>query len=305
MVKKKQLIVITGPTASGKSVLAIELAKRLQSEIISADSRQIYKGIPIVTAVPSIEEREGIPHHLLEILELDEYYSAARFDEDATRILKKIFKDRDVAIVCGGSMLYLDALTKGIDQLPTVPSEIRQSLIEDWNKLGDDWLLSRLKVLDPDYYLTVDLKNMKRVFHAVELCLTAGKPYSSLLSGSASHKDSPYNIVKFCLIGEREKLFDRINHRVIKMMEAGLEEEARKVYHLRHLNSLNTVGLKEMFQFFDGSLTREEAISRIQKNTRVYAKKQLTWHKRDDSIRYLDFNTPISYQIEEVIRQIN
>ena len=303
--KKKQLIVITGPTASGKSVLAIELAKRLQSEIISADSRQIYKGIPIVTAVPSIEEREGIPHHLLEILELDEYYSAARFDEDATRILKKIFKDRDVAIVCGGSMLYLDALTKGIDQLPTVPSEIRQSLIEDWNKLGDDWLLSRLKVLDPDYYLTVDLKNMKRVFHAVELCLTAGKPYSSLLSGSASHKDSPYNIVKFCLIGEREKLFDRINHRVIKMMEAGLEEEARKVYHLRHLNSLNTVGLKEMFQFFDGSLTREEAISRIQKNTRVYAKKQLTWHKRDDSIRYLDFNTPISYQIEEVIRQIN
>ena len=303
--KKKQLIVITGPTASGKSVLAIELAKRLQSEIISADSRQIYKGIPIVTAVPPIEEREGIQHHLLEILELDEYYSAARFDEDATRILEKIFKDKDVAIVCGGSMLYLDALTKGIDQLPTVPSEIRQSLIEDWNKHGDDWLLSRLKILDPDYYLTVDLKNMKRVFHAVELCLTAGKPYSSLLSGNASHKDSPYNIVKFCLIGEREKLFDRINHRVIKMMEAGMEEEARKVYHLRHLNSLNTVGLKEMFQFFDGSLTREEAISRIQKNTRVYAKKQLTWHKRDDSIRYLDFNTPISYQIEEVIRQIN
>lgn len=274
----KKLIVVTGPTASGKSDLAVKLALQHDTDIISADSRQVYKGIPIVTAVPDISQRMGVTHHLMEMLPLNAYYSAAMFEEDALRIAGEIWKKRDVAIVCGGSMMYVDALINGIDELPTVPDAIRNHLDADWKSNGDDWLRDRLRVLDPEYYDMVDLVNMKRVFHAVEICIAAGVPYSSLRTGKKKQRD--FEIEKIVIERPREDLFQRINERVLKMVEAGLEEEARSVYHLRHLNSLNTVGLKEMFAYFDGVMDFDTAVARIQKNTRVYAKKQLTWLKK-------------------------
>lgn len=299
---KPILIVLTGPTASGKSALAVSLANRLNTEIISADSRQIYQGIPIATAVPTIEERQNINHHLLEILPLDAYYSAALFKEDAMQIISGLLQQNNVAIVCGGSMLYLDCLVNGIDDLPTVPLEIRENLMNLWKTNGDAWLLQRLKELDPNYYDHVDLKNLKRVFHAIEISMTAGSPYSTLLTNKQSKSHSlPFEVVKICLEGNREQLFKRINDRVIHMIKMGLEEEALRVYPLRHLNSLNTVGLKEMFAMFEGKLQREEAIARIQKNTRVYAKKQSTWHKRDKNLIYLDFQNPIKENVEKII----
>ena len=273
----KKLIVVTGPTASGKSDLAVKLALEHDTEIISADSRQIYKGIPIVTAVPDECQRMGVTHHLMECLPLEAYYSAAIFEEDALRIASEIWKKRDVAIVCGGSMMYIDALVQGIDELPTVPDSIRFPLMEDWKSKGDDWLRDRLKALDADYYSKVDLANMKRVFHAVEICMASGTTYTSLRTGRKKKRD--FEIEKIIIDLPREVLFDRINHRVLKMVDNGLEEEARRVYPLRHLNSLNTVGLKEMFAYFDGSMDFDTAVARIQKNTRVYAKKQLTWIK--------------------------
>ena len=288
---KPILIVITGPTASGKSALAVEVARRLDTEIISSDSRQIYHGIPIVTATPTIEEMGGVCHHLIDILPLDAYYSASEFEQDALRISSHLFESRGVAVVCGGSMMYVDALCNGIDDIPTVPDDIRRSLMDEWNDRGDEWLLSQLQSLDPVHYERVDKRNMKRVFHAVEISVTANKPYSSLITGMKKERD--FEVLKICLDGEREKLFERINSRVLRMMDAGLEEEARRVYPMRRLNSLNTVGLKEMFAWFDGIFTKDEAIARIQKNTRVYAKKQLTWYKRDSDMTRLDFNEGI------------
>lgn len=275
----KKLIVVTGPTASGKTDLAVRLALEHNTEIISADSRQIFRGIPIVTAIPNLDQRMGVIHHLMEMLPLDAYYSAAMFEEDALRIAHDIWKRHDVAIVCGGSMMYVDALLYGIDELPTVPDSIRLPLTEEWKSKGDDWLRDRLKNLDPEYYRKVDLANMKRVFHAVEICLSSGVSYTSLRTGKRKTRD--FEIEKIVIDMPREQLFDRINQRVLRMMDAGLEEEARQVYPLRHLNSLNTVGLKEMFAYFDGIMDFDTAVARIQKNTRVYAKKQLTWLNRD------------------------
>ncbi len=281
-IKEPTLIVITGPTASGKSVLAIEAAKRLGTEIISADSRQIYKGIPIVTALPTPEEREAVPHHLIDMLTLDAYYSASRFEEDAFAIAERLIAERGTAVVCGGSMMYVDALCNGIDELPTVPDNIRQGLETELTEKGADWLRNELRTLDPEYFSKVDPNNIKRIFHAVEIIRTAGKTYTQLRTGRK--RELPFRIKKYMITMPREILFDRINRRVDKMIESGLEDEARSVYHLRHLNSLNTVGLKEMFAYFDGVMGRSEAIERIKKNTRVYAKKQLTWWARDKEI---------------------
>ena len=283
---EKTLIVITGPTASGKSALAIETALRLGTEIISADSRQIYTGIPIVTAMPSPEELAAVPHHLIDMLPLDAYYSASMFEEDALRLATKIMDEKGSVVVCGGSMMYVDALCNGIDELPTVPDAIRRKLEEELNENGAEWLRSELQRLDPEYFATVDLNNTKRVFHAVEIIRAAGKTYTELRTGE--RRKRPFRILKYMLAPERPVLFDRINRRVDAMVEAGLEEEARRVYPLRHLNSLNTVGLKEMFAWFDGTMERTVAIERIKKNTRVYAKKQLTWWARDKEIIPLD-----------------
>lgn len=283
---EQTLIVITGPTASGKSALAIETALRFGTEIISADSRQIYSGIPIATAMPSPKELAAVPHHLINMLPLDAYYSAALYEEAALKIARKIMDEKGTAIVCGGSMMYVDALCHGIDELPTVPDSIRAELENDLKEKGDEWLREELRKLDPEYYSKVDLLNTKRVFHAVEIIRTAGKPYTLLRTGE--RRKRPFRILKYMLAQDRPTLFERINSRVDAMVKAGLEEEARRVYPLKHLNSLNTVGLKEMFAWFDGTMDYVTAIERIKKNTRVYAKKQLTWWARDNDIIPLD-----------------
>lgn len=285
MTRGRTLIVITGPTASGKSALAVDVAERLGTEIISADSRQVYTGIPIVTAMPTDEERARVHHHLIDMLPLDAYYSAACFERDALAVARRLMSERGVAVVCGGSMMYVDALCHGIDELPTVPEAVRDELRHQLARRGAEWLLSELERLDPEYYAIVDKKNTKRVFHAVEIIRASGATYTSLRTGKKRDRD--FRILKFSLDMPREQLFSRINARVDAMVAQGLEQEARSVYGLRHLNSLNTVGLKEMFSWFDGTMQREEAIERIKKNTRVYAKKQLTWHKRDCGLIYV------------------
>lgn len=288
----KTLIVITGPTGVGKTGKAIELAQSLGTEIVSADSRQLYRDIPIGTAAPTAEELAMVKHHFVGILGLEEYYSAAQFEVDALEVIKRIFATRDYAVMCGGSMLYVDAICRGIDDIPTISDEVRSRVAEMVATLSAEELRETLRSLDPAYHAIVDLNNTKRVAHAIEICLQAGVPYSTLRTGKAKPRD--FEIVKIALNLPREELFDRINRRVDAMVEQGLEEEARRVYPLRHLNSLNTVGFKEMFDYFDGTMERGVAIERIKKNTRVYAKKQLTWFQRDTTVRWLHPSAPLS-----------
>ena len=271
-------IVITGPTASGKSALALDIASSRGLHIINADSRQVFTGIPIVTAMPTPEDLASVRHHLIDFLPLDAYYSAARFEEDALEVARREMERCGEVVVCGGSMMYIDAFCHGIDDLPEVPGEIRRRVYEEWSERGDEGMLERLRRLDPEYFEAVDRRNMKRVVHAIEIIETSGRTFTSLRTGRRLRRNFD---IEFIHIGmPREILFDRINRRVDEMVASGLEEEARRVYPLRGLNSLNTVGLKEMFAWFDGVMDRSTAIERIKKNTRVYAKKQLTWHKR-------------------------
>ena len=288
----KTLIVITGPTGVGKTGKAIELAQSLGTEIVSADSRQLYRDIPIGTAAPTAEELAMVKHHFVGILGLEEYYSAAQFEVDALEVIKRIFAERDYAVMCGGSMLYVDAICRGIDDIPTISDEVRSRVAEMVANCSAEELCETLRSLDPAYHAIVDLNNTKRVAHAIEICLQAGVPYSTLRTGKAKPRD--FEIVKIALNLPREELFSRINSRVDAMIEQGLEEEARRVYPLRHLNSLNTVGFKEMFAYFDGTMERGVAIERIKKNTRVYAKKQLTWFQRDTTVRWLHPSAPLS-----------
>lgn len=287
----RTLVIVTGPTGSGKTELAIEIAESLHTEIVSADSRQIYRGIPIGTAVPSATQLARVRHHLIECLDLDQYYSAACFEEDALRILDTIWKNNDFAVMCGGSMMYIDAVTKGIDNLPTILPEIRDKALKIYTDGGIPALIDTLRNLDPEYLAMCDLKNHRRLAHAIEISMQAGVPYSSLRNGLIKHR--PFRIIKFAINHPRDILFTRINMRVEAMIEAGLEEEARKVFHMRHLNSLNTVGYKELFAMMDGLMTREIAIPRIAKNTRVYAKKQLLWLSKDPSVILLDPAYPL------------
>ncbi len=281
----KTLIVITGPTGVGKTATAITLAQHLHCDIINADSRQIYRGIPICTAAPTAEELAAARHHFVAIKDLEESYSAAQFEGDVMELLPSLWRQGDYAVMCGGSMLYVDAVCRGIDQLPDISPEVRSAVKEKLQTHGLASLVEELERLDPQYASTIDRKNTSRVCHGVEICRQAGVPYSSLRTGMAKQRD--FRIVKIALNTDREQLFDRINKRVDRMIEAGLEQEARSVYHLRHLNSLNTVGMKEMFALFDGTMDRDTAIQRIKKNTRVYAKKQLTWYRRDPEITWV------------------
>ena len=281
----KTLIVITGPTGVGKTATAITLAQHLHCDIINADSRQIYRGIPICTAAPTAQELAAARHHFVAIKDLEESYSAAQFEGDVMELLPSLWRQGDYAVMCGGSMLYVDAVCRGIDQLPDISPEVRSAVKEKLQTHGLASLVEELEQLDPQYASTIDRKNTSRVCHGVEICRQAGVPYSSLRTGMAKQRD--FRIVKIALNTDREQLFDRINKRVDRMIEAGLEQEARSVYHLRHLNSLNTVGMKEMFALFDGTMDRDTAIQRIKKNTRVYAKKQLTWYRRDPEITWV------------------
>lgn len=279
------LVVITGPTGAGKTAAAIRLAQNLGTEIVSADSRQIFYDIPIGTAAPTPEEQAAAKHHFVGILALEDYYSAARFEDDVMRLLPELFARSPYVVMCGGSMMYVDAVCKGIDLLPEISAKTRADVAAMRTQNGDDAMCETLKKLDPAYYRQVDLKNMKRVAHAVEICIESGKPYSELRT--ATIKQRPFRIVKIGLTLPRQQLFDRINNRVCKMLDAGLVEEARRVYPKRHLNSLNTVGYKELFAWMDGEMEFDTAIARIQKNTRVYAKKQLTWFAKDPDIQWL------------------
>jgi tRNA dimethylallyltransferase len=279
---QKTLIVITGPTGVGKTGAAIAVAQWLHCEIINADSRQIYREIPIGTAAPTAEEQAQVRHHFVAIKNLDEYYSAAQFESDVMALLPEFWQRGDFAVMCGGSMMYVDAVCRGIDDIPTISDGVRDSVAAKLHAEGLDSLLEELHSLDARYYDIVDRKNVKRVVHAVEICREAGVPYSSLRTGKV--KERPFKIVKIGLNMERQLLFERINSRVDKMIELGLEAEARKVYPKRELNSLNTVGYKEMFAWFDGKMDYDTACARIKKNTRVYAKKQLTWYNRDNEI---------------------
>lgn len=284
MPASKTLIVITGPTGVGKTAVAIDTAQRLGCEIINADSRQVFKGIPIGTAAPTPEEQALVPHHFVQFKNLDEYYSAAQYEADVMALLPSLWARSDCAVMCGGSMMYVDAVCKGIDVMPNVSDEVRQATKQQYRDEGLASMLAELERLDPDYYAIVDRNNPKRVVHAVEICRSTGTTYTSLRTGKV--KERPFNIVKIGLNMARDLLFDRINRRVDTMMALGLEAEARRVYGLRHLNSLNTVGYKEMFAYFDGKMDLETAVARIKKNTRVYAKKQLTWYARDPDMAW-------------------
>ena len=268
----------------GKTAAAIEVAQHLGCDIINADSRQVFKGIPIGTAAPTPEEQALVRHHFVQFKELDEYYSAAQYEADAMQLLPQLWQQGDYVVMCGGSMMYVDAVCNGIDDIPDISDEVRHAVKKLWHEQGLEPLLAELERLDPVYFAQVDKQNHRRVLHAVEVCRQAGVPYSTLRTGKA--KQRPFNIIKVGLNMERELLFDRINRRVDAMIEQGLEEEARSVFHLRHLNSLNTVGYKEMFAWFDGTMDRHTAIERIKKNTRLYAKKQLRWLQRDTSITW-------------------
>lgn len=296
---EKTLIVITGPTGIGKTDTAIKIAKHLDTEIISADSRQIYRGLPIGTACPSTEELAMVRHHFINILNLDEYYSAAQFESDVMNLLPQLFAKHDYVVMCGGSMMYVDAVCNGIDNIPTVSDEVRTEAYSLLEKEGIEGIARRVAEIDPDYYSIADKQNAKRLVHALEIYMQSGKPFSSFRTGQK--KTRPFRILKFALNMPREELFTRINTRVDKMVEMGLEQEARSVFHLRHLNSLNTVGYKEMFAYFDGVMDFTTACERLKKNTRVYAKKQLTWYAKDPDIITLHPSTAVT----EILSHLN
>lgn len=293
------LVVLIGPTGVGKTELSLSLAKLLSSPIISADSRQVYKGIEIGTAAPTEEQLKTVEHFFVSKLGLEDYYSAAQYEAEVMGLLDVLFRKHSHILLEGGSMMYVDAVTKGIDDIPTVDEDTREYMKERLENDGLDILLKELRMLDPEYYAIADLKNAKRIVHALEICYMTGKTYTSFRTGNK--KERPFNIMKFGLRRERTNLFERINNRVDAMMDAGLLDEARRVYPLRHLNSLNTVGYKELFAYFDGTMTLDEAVARIKKNTRVYAKKQMTWFKHDPDIHWLDADKKdTSEMLEEV-----
>lgn len=292
------LIVIVGPTGIGKSAISLKLAQQYKTEIVSADSRQIYKELSIGTAVPTIEDLNTIKHHLIQTISVNDYYNASMFEFEVLDKLQKLFVSINPVILTGGSMMYVDAVCKGIDDIPTVDPEIRSHLIEKLNLQGIETIRLQLKQLDPDYYEKVDLQNSKRLLHALEICLMSGKPYSSFRTETVRKR--PFRIIKIGLNMDRGELYERINQRVLQMVDHGLFEEAKSVYHLRSLNSLNTVGYKEIFAHFDGTITRDEAIEQIQNNSRKYARKQLTWFRKDKDINWF---TPDQH--EEIITFLN
>lgn len=278
------LIVLLGPTGVGKTELSLRVASHVGSPIISADSRQLYKELVIGTAAPTAEQLARIKHYFVGTLSLTDYYNASQFEEEVLLCLENLFQSISNVVMTGGSMMYIDAVCNGIDELPTVSQEIRTNLMKRFEVEGLDPIREDLKRLDPQHYNEVDLNNYKRVIHALEICLMTGRPYSELRTNTK--KTRPFRIIKIGLTRDREELCDRINARVDQMMRDGLLEEARHVYPYKHLNSLNTVGYKEMFNYLDGEWPLDFAIEKIKRNSRVYARKQMTWFKRDKEINW-------------------
>lgn len=282
--KDKCLIVIVGPTGAGKTSVSIALAKHFASEVISSDSRQVYKDLTIGTAAITPDEQEGILHHFVGVLDITENFNAFEYEQQALAVIEERFLHHDTLLMCGGSMMYIDAVCKGIDVMPDVDLAIREQLKQVVKDEGIEVLSKRLKAIDKEYYHSIDIKNPARVIHGLEVYLTTGKPISSFRNNSA--KERPFKIIKIGITLPREELYERINMRVDKMLEDGLLEEARRFYPYRDCNSLKTVGYRELFDHFDGKISLVEAVRLIKRNSRHYAKKQLTWFSKDDSIQW-------------------
>lgn len=300
----KTLFVILGPTGVGKTELCLAIAKHLKTPIINADSRQIFAELPIGTCAPTPKQQSIVKHYFVGNHQLHDYYSAAKYEQDTLTLISRLFNgeedgiEHDTALLSGGSMMYIDAVCKGIDEIPTVDNNTRELMKQRLASEGLEALVEELKQLDPEHWSIVDRNNPRRVVHALEICHMTGKTYTSFRTNSI--KQRPFNIVKIGLNRPRDILYDRINQRVLTMMEQGLENEARKVYPLRHLNSLNTVGYKELFAYFDGLIQQEEAIRQIQSNTRQYMRKQLTWYKKDENVTWFDPDN-----IEDILKYID
>lgn len=293
------LIVLVGPTGVGKTELCLKIAEHLEVPIINADSRQIYSEIPIGTAAPTKEQQERVKHYFVGNHHIDDYYSASIYETDVLTLLNEnLFRTSRNALLSGGSMMYIDAVCNGIDEIPTIREDIRDWMKKRLEKEGLAHLVEELAVLDPVHWATVDRNNPRRVVHALEICHQTGKPYTSFRQNAKKRR--PFNIIKIGLNREREELYQRINTRVYEMIDCGLIKEALSVYDKRELNSLNTVGFKEMFEYLDGLTTIEQAIFKIQSNSRRYCRKQLTWFKRDDTIKWFHPNN-----IKEIINYID
>lgn len=280
----KTLIALIGPTGVGKTELSLRLAEHFHTSIISSDSRQLYAELKIGTAAPTSEQLARIPHYFVGTLHLTDYYSAAQYELEVMSALEDLFAQQDVVLLTGGSMMYVDAVCNGIDDIPTVDTETRELMIQKYETEGLENLCAELRLLDPEYYKVVDLKNQKRVIHALEICYMTGKTYTSFRT--QQKKQRPFHIIKIGLTRDRAELYDRINQRVELMIEEGLLEEAKSVYPHRELNSLNTVGYKELFKYLDGEWELPFAIEKIKQNSRIYSRKQMTWFKRDEEIQW-------------------
>ena len=294
----KTLIVLVGPTGVGKTELSFSIAEKYDTPIISSDSRQLYADLKIGTAAPTEEQLRRVKHYFIGTLKLTDYYSAAQYESDVLKLSDELFKQHDVLLMTGGSMMYIDAVCKGIDDIPTVDAETRAQMLQHYEEVGLEEICKELKLLDPEYYSIVDLKNPKRVIHALEICYMTGRTYTSFRTRNI--KERPFHILKIGLNREREELYERINRRVDQMINDGLVEEARKVYEFRELNSLNTVGYKELFNYFNGEWTLDFAIEKIKQNSRIYSRKQMTWFKRDSEITWFH-----PEQKDEIIEFIN
>ncbi len=293
------LVVLLGPTGVGKTDLSLQLAQATDSPIISCDSRQIYREIPIGTAAPTAEEQALVPHYFIGTHSVLDSYNAGQYEADALALLEELFRSHETLVMVGGSMLYIDAVCKGLDAIPHVSEATRKDVIADYEAGGIEALKKELAACDPTYYAEVDTCNPQRVMHAVEVFRETGLPFSSFRTGQ--RKKRPFKIVKVGLNRERAELYERINQRVEQMIEAGLEQEARAVYPYREQNSLNTVGYKEFFRYFDGEWSREEAIRMIQQDSRHYAKRQLTWFNRDEEIHWFHPDKTTTEQILQLI----
>jgi tRNA dimethylallyltransferase len=291
------MIVLLGPTGVGKTDISIDLARHFNCEIISADSRQFFTEMRIGTAVPSELQLETIRHHFIRFLSINDYYSSSLFERDVLNLLPEQFSRNNIILMSGGSGLYIGAVCEGIDDIPDVDSLIRNKYIDKYKEEGIEGLRVALKLLDPEHYTKVDLKNYKRIIRALEICETTGRPYSSFLKKQKRERD--FGIIKIGLERPREELYQRINSRVDEMIALGLEDEARQLYDFRNLNALNSVGYKEFFDVVDGKISREKAIELIKRNTRRYAKRQMTWWGKDKEIRWFHPDS-----LQDVIKHI-